>query len=195
MDLVDELAKMVANAMKVKFTDLSMGNITEDELRLWKLRTPWPIIGSGRSIPDLNELMERFRSDDDLTSTAEELNPTRTLSSYFNESPPAGHLHLIVEAAISGEFSSLCTLNISVERLLWCAVPRVRKVDLSLVNKYARVFMRARQWDFFTEHDVENENGIVEAGASRDPGFVTEFNGMLSRKRAMDQSVRYLVVF
>jgi hypothetical protein len=109
---------MVANAMTVKFKDLPMGDITEDELRLWKLRTPWPIIRGGRSIPDLNELLERFISDGDPTSTAEELSPFRTLSSYFNESPPAGHLHLIVEATISdsGGFNSLRALNISVER-------------------------------------------------------------------------------
>ena len=74
-------------------------------------------------------------------------------------------------------------------------MPRVRKIDLNVVNKYARVFMRAQQLDFFTEHDVENENGIVKAEASSDPAFVTEFNGMLSRKRGMDQNVRYLVVF
>lgn len=68
----------------------------------------------------------------------------------------------------------------------------MREVDLEQVNRYALVFMRARQRDFFTERDV-GENRI--AAASGDPSFVTDFINMLSRRRRVDQNVRYFVIF
>ena len=65
------------------------------------------------------------------------------------------------------------------------------KIDLEQVNKYEQIFIRTRQWGYITAHDVD-ENGIAEADS--DPAFVIEFNGMLSRKRGVDENVRYFTI-
>ena len=149
MDLVDELAKMLVNAMKVKLKDLSLSDITEDALRLWKLHSPWPIESGDRDIPNIDELLESFSGDE--ASMAEKLHPLEFLSSYFNQSPPARHLHVIVEAAISSrsEFSSLSPLNISVKRCcgaqcLMCArLTLSRLIDMrwSLCERDSGIFL------------------------------------------------------
>jgi len=66
------------------------------------------------------------------------------------------------------------------------------KTELERVKKYERVFARAEQWAYFTEQDVEN-NGIEEA--ITDPDFIKKFKETLSRKRGVDESVRYFDSF
>ena len=53
--------------------------------------------------------------------------------------------------------------------------------------------MKAEQWGFFTQNDVEVGNRIKEA--TSDPSFVTQFSNVLSRKRRVDQEVRCFAIF
>ena len=105
-EFVYELEDILLNTMNTN--KLPVGNIIPGELSLWKLQKPWPVVGNGRDIPDINDLLQRFRSDGGPESTAEKLHPYETVLSYFKKSPPAMHLHLIVEAPTSGggEFSA-----------------------------------------------------------------------------------------
>ena len=70
---------------------------------------------------------------------------------------------------------------------------RARKIDLKRVEKYKQAFMKAEQWGFFTQNDVEVGNRIKEA--TSDPSFVTQFSNVLSRKRRVDQEVRCFAIF
>ena len=104
--LVSELARTVVNVMNVE--NLPVGTIIPNQLSLWKLQTPWPLPDNDQDIQDINDLLQLFRSDDGRESTAQKLNSFRTLSRYFGANPPDNHIHLIVEAPISGsgEFSA-----------------------------------------------------------------------------------------
>jgi len=84
-------------------------------------------------------------------------------------------------------------LRASLHALLLDIVPHpVGRIDLDRVNEYERVFARSKQWNFFTAEDI-GPNGIEAATGC--PSFVGEFKEMLSRKRGVDEHVRYFAIF
>jgi len=66
---------------------------------LWKLSTPCPIAGKGKRAA-VEKLLEAVRREK--LSLVEELDKTLGISDYFDENLPRGHLHVLLQLAISG---------------------------------------------------------------------------------------------
>ena len=66
---------------------------------LWKLSTPCPIAGKGKRVA-VEKLLEVVRREQ--LSLVEELDETMGISDYFDGNLPRGHLHVLLQLAISG---------------------------------------------------------------------------------------------
>ena len=101
------VAKDLMSAMRKTISDLSIINdlvsIDDASAVLWKLSKPCPIGGKGkdkRARVAVGNLLEDVRREQ--LSLIEELADLMGISDYFDGNLPRGHLHLLLQLAISG---------------------------------------------------------------------------------------------
>lgn len=170
-----------------------LAHVDPHNLVLWKILDPLPL-DDGGDATTINDLLQRFRNNQG--SVTKKLNAFALVSEYFDETLPAMHLHLLVQAHISNAGEGLFTT--SFKHLLRVVVERrshdsMNKIHLNeSFKKYDQVFIQAEQLGDFAVEDLI-ENGIVPAPCI--PDFVQDFNEKLSRRRGVNADVRYFSVF